>query len=69
MNIKWKLLLGASVIFSMTMVPAQSRWYDQATLNKGSTVFQINCASCHKANAEGTLNWKALDSQGNMPPP
>ncbi len=69
MNMKWKLLVGASIILSITMPPAQSRWYDQATLNKGSTVFQLNCASCHKANAEGTLNWKTTDNQGKLPPP
>ena len=69
MNMKCKLLIGTLIILSMTMTSAQSRWYDQATLHKGSTIFQNHCATCHKANAEGTLNWKKTDNQGNLPPP
>ena len=38
-------------------------------LQTGGSLFQQNCASCHGANAEGTLEWKKTDSNGNYPPP
>ena len=48
---------------------AESRWYSQADVDKGSTLFQQNCSSCHGVNAEGTLDWKKTDSNGKYPPP
>jgi mono/diheme cytochrome c family protein len=48
---------------------AESRWYDQADIDKGATLFKQNCASCHGQNAEGTADWKKTDADGNYPPP
>jgi mono/diheme cytochrome c family protein len=49
--------------------PLQARWYDAATLKKGDALFQQNCASCHKADASGTVEWKKPDASGHYPPP
>lgn len=52
-----------------TISPVKGRWYTQHMVNKGALLFQQNCATCHGANAEGTLEWKKTDSHGNYPPP
>jgi thiol:disulfide interchange protein DsbC len=48
---------------------AESRWYNQSDVDKGSALFKQNCSSCHGVNAEGTLDWKKTDSNGKYPPP
>lgn len=45
------------------------RWYTQTQYESGKTIFQKNCAACHKQNAEGTTEWKKADANGNYPPP
>ena len=50
-------------------VQAQNRWYDQADIDKGATLYKQNCASCHGQNGEGTADWKKTDANGNYPPP
>jgi thiol:disulfide interchange protein DsbC len=52
-----------------TILQAESRWYDQSALDKGSALFKQNCASCHGENAEATPDWKKTDSNGKYPPP
>ena len=59
----------ALVTFLLYVPQAESRWYDQETLQQGSIVFQQNCARCHMADAEGTPDWKQADTNGNYPPP
>jgi len=63
-------LLGllTSLLFTAT-AQAESRWYDQAAVDQGATLFKQNCASCHGMNAEGTADWKKTDADGNYPPP
>jgi len=41
-------LLGllTSLLFTAT-AQAESRWYDQAAVDQGATLFKQNCASCH----------------------
>ena len=63
-----RLGLLISLLFAAT-VQAESRWYDQATVDQGATLFSQNCASCHGINAEGTADWKKTDANGNFPPP
>lgn len=74
MNIRYvgsvtNLLIGVALAISYPTVQAESRWYDDAILERGSSIFLENCASCHGNNAEGTLDWKKTDSKGNYPPP
>jgi len=63
-----RLGLLISLLFTAT-VQAESRWYDQATVDQGATLYSQNCASCHGTNAEGTADWKKTDANGNFPPP
>ena len=48
---------------------AADRWYDDKLVANGSQLFQQNCAVCHGAKAEGTKEWKKIDSSGHYPPP
>ena len=45
------------------------RWYSAEQLDLGEQLFQQNCAGCHGANAELTIDWKKTDSNGQYPPP
>ncbi len=49
--------------------PVPGRWYSQEQVARGNTLFQANCATCHKADASGTPNWKETDANGKYPPP
>lgn len=42
---------------------------DPALVKQGQQVYQLNCASCHGAKAEGAVGWQKPDSQGNYPAP
>ncbi|MCP3662349.1 MAG: cytochrome c [Gammaproteobacteria bacterium] len=48
---------------------SSERWYTQDQVTRGNAPFQENCASCHKSDASGTLNWRETDAQGKLPPP
>lgn len=45
------------------------RWYSQAQITRGNTLFQESCASCHKSDASGTTNWREPSADGSYPPP
>jgi len=47
----------------------EGRWYTQGQIVAGNKQFQAQCAVCHKANAEGTKNWKKRLADGSLPPP
>ena len=50
-------------------IPIKPRWYTQAQVDQGETLFRKNCAICHGQNAEGTSDWKKRDTEGFLPPP
>jgi len=50
-------------------VPIMIRWYSQQQVATGAPLYNANCASCHKENAEGTPGWKKRDANGKLPPP
>lgn len=54
-----------------TSEPAvKGRWYTDAQLTRGKTVFQANCAGCHGAEAQGLVaDWKRRGNDGAFPPP
>ncbi len=52
-----------------SIAPMQTRWYTQDQIAAGAILYEQNCASCHKANAEGTADWKTRDVNGKLPPP
>ena len=68
MKTLYRILL-VSLIALPPVSAAESRWYNQADVDKGSNLFEQNCSSCHGVNAEGTLDWKKTDSNGKYPPP
>lgn len=49
--------------------PVHLRWYRKDQVSTGAALYRENCASCHKENAEGTLEWKKRDANGKLPPP
>ena len=68
MKTLYRILL-VSLIALPSISAAESRWYNQSDVDKGSSLFKQNCSSCHGVNAEGTLDWKKTDSNGKYPPP
>ncbi len=42
---------------------------DLREVNEGRKIYQVYCASCHGANAEGAPNWKTPDAEFNFPAP
>ena len=49
--------------------PVKLRWYTREQVVAGAPLYQENCATCHKENAEGTADWKTRDANGQLPPP
>jgi mono/diheme cytochrome c family protein len=49
--------------------PVIMRWYSREQVAAGAALYGKNCASCHKASAEGTPGWKKRDANGKLPPP
>ena len=50
--------------------PPGARWYSSEQVASGSQIFEMNCAECHGANAEGIyVNWKQKLPDGSFPPP
>ena len=68
MKILYRMISIATLLLP-SILQAESRWYDQSTVDKGSALFKQNCASCHGENAEATPDWKKVDSNGKYPPP
>lgn len=47
---------------------AEKRWFSDAQIDKGETIFQQNCASCHGAKAEGSAGWQQASGEKAAPP-
>jgi len=45
------------------------RWYTQADLDLGATIYQEHCLQCHNKNAAGISDWMTTLDDGNYPPP
>ncbi|MCG8415254.1 MAG: cytochrome c [Pseudomonadales bacterium] len=49
---------------------AGERWYSDEQVAAGALVFQQNCAVCHGASAQGTVeDWRERLPDGSFPPP
>jgi len=48
---------------------AIQRWYTAEHVAQGQQVYEANCATCHGGDAEGVINWRERDANGNLPPP
>ncbi len=68
MKTLYRMIFIATLLLP-SILQAESRWYDQSAVDKGSALFKQNCASCHGENAEATPDWKKTDSNGKYPPP
>lgn len=49
--------------------PKTGRWYTVAQKEQGLKVFAKNCAACHGAQAQETVDWKTPTASGHYPPP
>ena len=50
--------------------PDADRWYSVEQVRAGSEVFEIQCAQCHGAEAQGvTADWRQRLGDGSFPPP
>ena len=46
------------------------RWYSQAQVDQGATLFLDHCSACHGNQGQGAENWTQLDASGNrLAPP
>ena len=48
---------------------APERWYDTSRVESGAKVYASNCAVCHGARGEATLDWRRREPDGSFPPP
>ena len=48
---------------------SHARWFETTDVEKGSSLYADNCASCHGANAEGDKHWPMPTSKGHYPAP
>ncbi len=56
----------ASSLLESTM---PGRWYTRNQVKQGQEVYQVNCAVCHGAQAEGAANWQERGALGFYPAP
>jgi thiol:disulfide interchange protein DsbC len=60
-------VLSFLVVLINTAV-AENRWFNNAQISNGETIFQQNCASCHGANANGSPDWPQARGEKAAPP-
>jgi hypothetical protein len=54
----------------LTPAMAAERWYSSEQVERGRTVFQEHCASCHGVRAQGVVEeWQKTGEDGKYPPP
>ncbi len=58
-----------SIIDTKAKQAGTGRWYTIAQKERGLKVFAKNCASCHGAQAQETVDWKTPTASGHYPPP
>ena len=74
-RIIWILVLATGSAFGLSTVASGDedkvvkRWYSEQQLALGKDLYLTSCAECHGRQAEGTTEWRKLDSSGNYPPP
>ncbi len=59
----------SSIIDTKVKQPDTNRWYTTTQKERGLRIFAKNCASCHGAEAEETVDWKTPTASGHYPPP
>lgn len=74
MNLVWQTLkIRIFMLLMAFYLPfntyAAERWYNQPQVEKGTAVFNTNCAICHGIDAVGTPEWRKPMADGKYPPP
>lgn len=59
---------GEAIVINNTSVPAVPT-LDSNRVDRGATLYALNCAACHGANLEGAPDWKRSLPDGSFPPP
>lgn len=62
-------VIDAGCAGSLLESTAPSRWYTHNQVKQGQGVFQVNCAVCHGAEAQGAANWQERGALGFYPAP
>lgn len=61
------ILLAACSPTTSDTVPG--RWYTAKEVERGAALYQRHCATCHRDDGGGTVDWRTPDPNGNYPPP
>lgn len=48
---------------------AAERWYSEAQVDQGQSIYNTNCAICHGIDARSTPEWRKSMADGRYPPP
>jgi mono/diheme cytochrome c family protein len=75
-NIMHRLILISVVLLAAacsepgpSAVPVDGRWYTADQVDQGRGLYALHCSVCHAADGSATADWRALDANGNYPPP
>lgn len=61
---------GVAGLYLLVEEPAPAeRWYDDARVEAGATLFRRHCADCHGEWGEATVQWRRPDADGRTRPP
>jgi mono/diheme cytochrome c family protein len=63
------LLIGVTGAVSGEEMAGAAPPHSETTPPRGRAVYQLFCASCHGARAEGAPRWQSPDRNGEMPAP
>jgi len=74
MNLIWQT--QKSRIFTLVIaiylpfnINAAERWYSQAQVDAGKSIFNANCSICHGVGVVATPQWRKQIGDGRYPPP
>jgi len=68
-RVKFRTFLPILALLLPLTLQATERWYSEAQVDMGKTVFNANCAICHGAGAAATSEWRDPMADGRYPPP
>ena len=69
MKLTYSLTIIVCLLASVSAYAEVTRWYTTEQASQGQQIYQDKCAKCHGDNAQGEINWRRLDDEGEFPPP
>jgi mono/diheme cytochrome c family protein len=63
------ILLAACTGNTPEQATVPGRWYTEAQIESGESLYAVHCAVCHAADGSATADWRTVDPSGNYPPP